>query len=69
MTAVAKVLGGSATKPAAVAAVVAIAATGGVVVLESDVFKPGDPEPFRLGGVRTPGGRPVKAGDPVPPET
>ena len=62
----AKLLGGGGTKAAASVAAIAIVATGGVVVLESDVLQPGDPAPFRLGGVRDFNGRPVTTGAPVP---
>ena len=40
--------------------------SGGVGVLASAVSGPGDPAPFALLGVRTPGGGRVAAGDPVP---
>jgi hypothetical protein len=45
---------------------VAVVATGGVVVLESKVFDPGDPAPFRLGGVRDANGLPLTKGKPLP---
>ena len=60
-------LGGSTTAAVGAAAIaVAVVATGGIVVLESAVFEPGDPAPFRLGGVRDINGRPVTTGAPVP---
>jgi hypothetical protein len=52
-----------------VAAAVAVVATGGVVVLRSDVHTSGDPAPFRLAGIRDANGRPLTAGKPIPGRT
>ena len=57
-------VGGSTTAAVGAAAIaVAVVGSGGVVVLESAVFEPGDPAPFRLGHVD---GRVVTTGAPVP---
>jgi RNA polymerase sigma factor (sigma-70 family) len=59
--------GGGATKAAVGAAVaVALAATGGIVVLRSDVHEAGDPAPFRLLSLRDSQGRVVTRGTPIP---
>ena len=64
---VAKLVGGAGAKTAvAAAAAVAVVATGGVVVLGSDVHRSGDPAPFRLAGIRDAQGRPLTAGKPIP---
>ena len=63
----AKLIGGGGAKAVVgVAAAVAIAATGGIVVLQSAVHEPGDPAPFRLLSIRDSQGRPVTRGAPVP---
>lgn len=55
------------TKAAAgVVLAVAVVATGGIVVLGSDVHEPGDPAPFRLIAIRDSAGRVVTRGKPVP---
>jgi RNA polymerase sigma factor (sigma-70 family) len=65
-----KLVGGGGAKAAvAVAGAVAVVATGGVVVLRSDVHTSGDPAPFRLAGIRDANGRPLTAGKPIPGRT
>ncbi len=65
--AIIKLAGGGATKATAgVALAVAVAATGGIVVLGSDVHSSGDPAPFRLISIRDSKGRVVTRGTPVP---
>jgi RNA polymerase sigma factor (sigma-70 family) len=64
---VAKLAGVGGTKAAAgVVLAVAVAATGGIVVLGSDVHSPGDPSPFRLIAIRDSQGRVVTRGNPIP---
>jgi RNA polymerase sigma factor (sigma-70 family) len=66
----AKVLGGGSGKVvAAGAAALAIAATGCVLVLSSDVHESGDPAPFVLKGVKALTGRSVSTGQAVPQGT
>lgn len=60
-------LAGGGTKVAVGAALaVAVAATGGIVVLTSDVHEAGEPAPFRLIALRDSQGRVVTRGKPVP---
>ena len=60
-------LAGGGTKVAVGAALaVAVAATGGIVVLTSDVHEAGDPAPFRLMALRDSQGRVVTRGKPIP---
>ena len=62
-----KLAGGGGAKTAASAAgAIALAATGGIVVLDSGVHAPGDPAPFQLLSVRDSQGRKVTRGAPVP---
>ncbi len=65
----AKLVGGGGSKTAAAAAAVAIAATGGVLVLGTNVARPGDPAPFVLKGVKPLTGRAVSTGQTLPPGT
>jgi RNA polymerase sigma factor (sigma-70 family) len=68
--AVLKLAGGGGAKTAVgIATVLAVAATGGVVVLKSAVHHSGDPSPFRLAGIRDANGRPVTRGAAVPGRT
>jgi len=61
------VAGGGATKAAVGATLaVAVAATGGIAVLGSEVHAPGDPAPFQLLSVRDSKGRVVTRGAPIP---
>ena len=70
LAAIVKLVGGGGAKTAVgVAAAVAVVATGGVVVLRSDVHESGDPAPFRLAGIRDANGRPLTAGKPIPGRT
>lgn len=63
------VAGGGGKTAAAGAAALAIAATGGVLVLSTDVSDSGEPAPFVLKGVKPLTGRSVSTGQPVPPGT
>jgi RNA polymerase sigma factor (sigma-70 family) len=68
--AVAKLAGGGGGKAAAAGAVtVALAATGGVLVLEHETVKTGDPAPFMLKGIKPLVGRSVSTGSRVPAGT
>jgi RNA polymerase sigma factor (sigma-70 family) len=60
------VAGGSAKTATAVVAAVALAATGGIVVLKSEVHSPGEPAPFQLLTFRDSKGRTVTRGQPIP---
>lgn len=66
--AIVKLAGGGMTKAAAGVAVlaVAVAATGGIVVLRSEMHSAGDPAPFRLISIRDSKGRVVTRGKAVP---
>jgi RNA polymerase sigma factor (sigma-70 family) len=66
----AKLLGTGGGKAAAAgAAALAIAATGGVLVLGTNSFQAGDPAPFELKGVKALVGHAVTTADPVPSRT
>ena len=58
--------GGAKTAVAAAVATVALAATGGVLVLGTDVRESGEPAPFVLKGVKALTGRSVSTGEAVP---
>ena len=63
----AKLVGGGSAKAATgVVAAVALVATGGIVVLKSEVHAPGDPAPFQLLSFRDSKGRTVTRGQPIP---
>lgn len=63
---VVKLSGIGGAKAAAGVLAVAVVATGGIVVLRSEVHTPGDPAPFRLIAIRDSKGRVVTRGNPVP---
>jgi RNA polymerase sigma factor (sigma-70 family) len=69
LAALAKLLGTGGGKATAGVAAAALLATGGVTVLATDVFSPGDPAPFRVLGIKALVGKSVAGGDRLPRDT